>query len=259
VNTNAAAQPRRLLLALHDVEPAPDLLWAANALLQGPHAELAGLFVEDAQLLRLAALPFTREIGLASGTARAFDVPDLERALRGQAEKLRHWLAQMAAQLQVPWSFRVARGSLLEEALAGAAQADLVLIGQRTRMVERSLARREAPPAEAAVAALFDATEAAFRALDAALLLAQGRVESIRLLLPATSAAERERLRRLAAERLRVAPSLARVEAQPRAGEPGPAAQRRRALVLAAGSIEATRRELERLMETAQCPLILVR
>lgn len=252
MSATAAPALRRVLLAVHGIEPTSALLSTAGALLQGAQAELAGLFVEDAQLLRLAALPFTREIGLASGTVRSLEVLDLERALRTQAEQVRQLLAQTAAALHVPWSFRITRGSLLDEALVGAAHADLVLIGQRTRAVQRSLGRRDAAPSEPMVSALFDATDAAFRALDAALQLAQGHAESITLLLPAGSTADTERLRQLAAQRLQVAVHVPGVETL----SARLAYRRRRALVLATGFARA---DLAMLVETADCPLVLVR
>jgi len=260
VNSTAAPTAQRVLLALHGIEPASTLLSTAGALLHGAQAELAGLFVEDLQLLRLAALPFTREIGLASGMVRPLDVPDLERALRTQAEKVRQLLAQTAAALQVPWSFRVTRGRLLDEALIAAADADLVLIGQRRRAVQRSLGLREAQPAEPTVCAMFDATDAAFRALDVALQLARGHAESITLLLPAGSDADIKRLRQLAAKRLQVASHVPSVETLPVGALSGRLEyRRRRALVLATGSARAGRADLAMLVETADCPLVLVR
>jgi hypothetical protein len=60
-----ASQPARVLLALEGAEPAVEPLFAATQLARGLRAELAGLFVEDVALLRLAALPFTREVGLS--------------------------------------------------------------------------------------------------------------------------------------------------------------------------------------------------
>ena len=55
-------------------------------------AELVGLFIEDAELLRFAALPFAEEVGLA-GRPRAVDAAVMERALRAQAAALRDALA----------------------------------------------------------------------------------------------------------------------------------------------------------------------
>ncbi|HEU5283260.1 MAG TPA: hypothetical protein VFU53_05580, partial [Burkholderiales bacterium] len=149
----ADSAPKRVIVAFGGAEPAIALLNAAGDLLRGTQAELAGLFVEDVELLRLAALPFTREIGLASGTARPLDVPDVERAFKRQAEQMRRLLMQTAAALELPWSFQVARGSLLDEVLAAAALADLTIVGERQAPVERSTGAARSVRGEVRVAA----------------------------------------------------------------------------------------------------------
>jgi nucleotide-binding universal stress UspA family protein len=254
--TAAAADgaPRRVIVALGGAEPASALLRAAGDLLRGTQAELAGLFVEDRELLRLAALPFTREIGLASGTVRPLDVPDVERAFKRQAEQVRRLLVQTAAALELPWSFQVARGSLLDEVLAAALLADLTIVGERQPAGERSTGSTRPTQGESQVLALFDATEGAFRALAAALQLAHGHGERVSLLIPRELGTSAERLRRLAAERLHVAPQLPEVETLPTMRR-----RRRRALVLPRGEPRARRDEIQALLQTAECPVVLVR
>ena len=250
----ADAAPRRVIVALGGAEPASSLLQAAGDLLRGTRAELAGLFVEDLELLRLAALPFTREIGLASGTVRPLDVPDVERAFKRQAEQVRRLLVQTAAALELPWSFQVARGSLLDEVLAAAALADLTIVGERQPAVERFTGVSRSAHGELQVWALFDATDQAFRALAAALQLAQGHGERVSLLIPRELGASAERLRRLAAERLHVAPRLPEIETLPSLRR-----RRRRALVLPRGEPRATRDEIQALLQAVECPVVLVR
>mgnify|MGYP006208676469 CR=1 FL=1 len=48
-------------------------------------AELLGLFIEDAELLRFAALPLAAEIGFPSAAHRKLDPASMERALRAPA------------------------------------------------------------------------------------------------------------------------------------------------------------------------------
>jgi hypothetical protein len=108
--------------------------------------------------------------------------------------------------------------------------------------------------AEAQVAALFDATEAAFRALATALQLAQGHGERVSLLIPRELAASAGRLQRLAAERLRIAPRLPEVEMLPTIRR-----RRRRALVVPRGEARAPRDEIQALLQAAECPIVLVR
>jgi hypothetical protein len=72
-------------------------------------AELLGLFIEDAELLRFAALPFAAEVGYPSAARRSVDLAAVERALQHQAALLRKALA--ASLGEHAWSFRVARTS----------------------------------------------------------------------------------------------------------------------------------------------------
>jgi hypothetical protein len=74
-------------------------------------AELLGLFIEDIELLRFAALPFAVEVGHASALPRALDLAAVERALRAQADSLRQVLSAALDPSAHAWSFRVARSS----------------------------------------------------------------------------------------------------------------------------------------------------
>lgn len=74
-------------------------------------AELVGLFIEDAELLRFAALPLAAEIGFPSAARRSVDLASVERSLRAQAAALRGALAAALDPSAHAWSFRVARAS----------------------------------------------------------------------------------------------------------------------------------------------------
>lgn len=92
---------------------APGSLSAPQAiarLAQDMQAELLGLFIEDEELLRFAALPFAAEVGLASAARRSLEPAAVERALRAQAERLRRALAA-ALDPAHAFSFRVERAS----------------------------------------------------------------------------------------------------------------------------------------------------
>jgi len=130
---------RRIVVS---VEPAPRgraALETAAEIAERLGAELVGLFVEDVELLRLAGLPFAREIGFASATARALDVAAMERSLRSLANEARRALAEIAGRAPLRWSFRVTRGSTLAELLAAAAEADVVVT--RAAGTERMILR----------------------------------------------------------------------------------------------------------------------
>ena len=111
---------------------------AAARLAEQMEAELLGLFVEDVNLLRLAGLPFAREVGLTLAHARPLASADMERALRAQALRAQQALEQAATRLSVRCSFRVVRGQVTEELLAAAEEADLVAIGLSRQTLSRA-------------------------------------------------------------------------------------------------------------------------
>lgn len=104
------------------------LLEAAAGLADRMEAELVGLFVENVDLLHLAGLPFTREVGFPSATSRELDVERMERALRAVARDAHRMLASVAERAPRRWSFRVTRGVLVTELLSAVAEGDLVLV-----------------------------------------------------------------------------------------------------------------------------------
>src|SRR5215470_14508659 len=122
----------RILVALDASTHSMAALAAAVQLAAAMEAELEGLFVEDINLLRLAGLPFAREVR-HTASLEALDSPRMERALRAQAAQAREALAAAAGRAQVHWSFRVVRGQVAQEVLAAAAQVDLVTLGKQGR------------------------------------------------------------------------------------------------------------------------------
>jgi hypothetical protein len=109
---------------------------------------------------------------------------------------------------------------------------------------------------------LFDASDAAFRALTAALHLAHGRPELLSLLLPSDDVKSRKEFEQLAANWLGVSVETTRVQlvSSPAAiAGHTRGAQRCRALVLPGGGLQDARRRLGVLLDTSNCPLVVVR
>jgi nucleotide-binding universal stress UspA family protein len=101
----------------------------AVALASRMEAELLGLFVEDVNLLRLAALPFAREVSFFPATTRRLDSAGMERALRAQASWAEAALLEAADRQRVRCSFRVVRGEVTTQLLAAVRDIDLVALG----------------------------------------------------------------------------------------------------------------------------------
>jgi nucleotide-binding universal stress UspA family protein len=138
---------RRILVALDASLHSLAALEAASELADALKAELVGIFVEDVNLLRLAALPFAREVRYLSDVDRPLDSPSMERALRIQAEQARQTLAGVARRHQIRWSFRVVRGQVATELLTAAQETDLLALGRAswalTRRVRLGATARE--------------------------------------------------------------------------------------------------------------------
>jgi len=94
---------------------------------------LHGVFVEDEELLQLAALPFTRQVTLGAGV-QPLTVEDTELHLRTAAEQARRELLAAAQRHSIPCSFEVVRGAS-ESVLAGASERDLVVAGALSRPI----------------------------------------------------------------------------------------------------------------------------
>jgi len=128
-----ALEFRRILVAMDSSKESMAALEAAAMLAVRLQAELMGLFIEDADLLNLAALPFSREAPLLSRAGRLLDPERLEQELKSKAAIARQALARRAESLHLQWSFRTARGRVETELLAAAAQADLIAVGKSMR------------------------------------------------------------------------------------------------------------------------------
>lgn len=123
---------RRILVALDASAHSLAAAEAAADLAAAMQAEVDGLFVEDINLIRLASLPFAREVRSTACVA-SLDLEQMERALKAQAAEARRAMESAARRARVQWSFRVARGRVAHEVLAAAAGADLVTLGKLGR------------------------------------------------------------------------------------------------------------------------------
>ncbi len=119
---------RRILVALDTAEPSAAALEEAARLAAGLHAELVGLFIEDAELLQAAALPMTRMVPYQTRTLADFDPASLQRAYRIWSAEVRRSLEAVAAQWRIKWSFQIARGIYTEQLMATIRAGDLLAL-----------------------------------------------------------------------------------------------------------------------------------
>ncbi len=97
-------------------------------------ADLCGLFIEDAELLELANLPFTREITLHTTQSRALSGSSIERNFIAMASQMRHTLENLAKLSDVVCSFRTIRGTRLESVIRESEDFQLILIFPKKRL-----------------------------------------------------------------------------------------------------------------------------
>lgn len=123
---------RRILVALDASRSSRAAAEAAAELAGALGAEVRGIFVEDTDILRLPRLSaLVREIDLLSAEIRELEEEELERQLRRRRRLARRALRTAAERVEVRWSFRTARGRVVAEVRAAAADADLLTLGTR--------------------------------------------------------------------------------------------------------------------------------
>jgi len=132
-------QFRRVVVAVDGTPTSLAALEATCELASAWGAEVVGLFVEDTNLLRMASLPFAREVGSHSGAHRAVNPAQFERQFRSQAERARNTLWYIAERLRLSASFHVARGSVKGELLKALGDADMLSMGKGGRSVTARL------------------------------------------------------------------------------------------------------------------------
>lgn len=138
----------RVLVTLDGTRPNEGALRALWSLLESDGLEMTGLYVEDEELLRAAALPCFREVSFA-GTASPLDAAGIARDLALEAAAARRSFEDLAGQLtrehrHLVHRFRLARGRIGDELDRAAADSDLVLV---TRALRGTGMRTRAPRA----------------------------------------------------------------------------------------------------------------
>jgi len=128
-----SATVERVVIVLDAVSEHRAALDTAARLAARWKARLHGIFVEDAELLRLATLPFARQVTLHAGV-ETLTVPQVERQLRAFAERTRREVTAAGQTHHVEVSFEVARSASSGEAIAAAA-ADFFVTCSLTRPI----------------------------------------------------------------------------------------------------------------------------
>lgn len=99
----------RVVLHLTQTSPSQMALEAAVRVAQAFQSEIESVFVEDAELLDIAGLPFAREISFSGRHSRALSPEIVERQMRAAAQGLSRRIGDLARAAEVPLRETVVR------------------------------------------------------------------------------------------------------------------------------------------------------
>ena len=275
----AALRFRRVLVALDSSAASDATLEVAAGLAAATASELAGLFVEDQDLLRLAELPFAREIQLTKALTRALEPALVLQDLRAQAAVAREAMARQAALHRVSWSFQVTQGRSEDAIFLAAAAGDIIAVARgfgplarfgRVSRELRALAARAPGPLLLAgdggggrpgtVLLPYDASPAAEGMLAIASDLAQVRREPLEIMLLGETAPPMEDIAnhiRAASGKSRIAELRVWVPRDRRAALHRLCEVDRGLLVLPADEPYFENGQVEQIIERAKVPIVL--
>lgn len=205
---HSSSSIRRILVALDASPQSLAALEAATELAARMEAELAGLFVEDVELLRIAESGAAREIAYPSATEAPLNRSLMERKWKAQSEQIQNALAAAAHRAKIRWSFRTVRGHVTAAVRAAASPDDIVAVGRigwslggplRIGSTARDLAAssiplllisRHAARGSQRLLVYYDGSSASTNALLIATKLAKAGAKGITVLVPTTASDE---------------------------------------------------------------------
>ncbi len=256
---------RRVLIALDSAARCEAVLDAGVRLAAHLRADVEAMFVEDADLLRLAGLPFVREVG-RHGAPRGLDPEGVQRALAGYAAEVERVLGDSARRARLQWRFQVAHGRLLHELLAASTEGDLLMLARLgARPIE---ALRGAAVVSRALAApvlvVWRDDEAGWRALNVAAEIAELEARPLLVLIAASGPrAAAQTWQRVQAALAEVGVDLRGLISYRQLPDLTPATVADAARVEGADrliqTLATSAEELEALTTRLTCPLVLVR
>jgi len=224
-------------------------------------AELHALFVEDPDLVALAALPVAREVARVGARARQPDRAEVLASLRRQVQRAESGLARAGASRTVTVSFRTERGKILRCALAEGESVGIVLLPGACEPVRRRMTAIPTRPRP--VFAWFEATDQGRSTLNVAARIARHAGSGLFIGFRADESGADDLLRRLVRESadLRAGEVWLRPFAFPRAAVLADAAAGVRAgqIVLGVGGPLASEASLAELFRRYAATLVLVR
>ncbi|MGD8785732.1 MAG: universal stress protein [Thioalkalispiraceae bacterium] len=205
---------KHILVALDSSDVNQGILQTATLMANRLNAQLNAMFVEDINLLRLAELPFVREMVYGTAKGRQINPVEMERALRAQTTRLRELVETIAEQQNIKIKFDVLRGDIAPELCSASKQVDLLIVGKSAETFRRSqkigsvtktiltsascsiLILQNNAAIERPVAVLFTGSETSRKALQFGFQLAQHDHNNLVVIFPAVAKGEYSRLQK---------------------------------------------------------------
>jgi nucleotide-binding universal stress UspA family protein len=270
---------RRILVGVDASAQSMAALEVGAEIAAGLKSELHGVFIEDIELHKLAALPVAREVRYPCGTGSILTPEAMRRELRAQATLAQRALSRLCQEMSLPGSFRTVRGDVQQTIVRVANEMDLLVLGRFSRpLVQRprlgSTARAAAVNAKTSVLLVhpthvihppivlaYDGTQPSRKALRIALHLAR-RIKS-HLTVLALTHDEQTTVDQLRQQTSRVVHGQVPIRFRPMA-HAGPATIVHEIEAEAAGMLLMSETILpllhvDDLLESAGCTLMLVR
>lgn len=174
--TGSDGERRRIVVAIDPAGVRAAPIRTAAALARKLDMELVALVVEEQSWLRLASLPFARELQRASGQWRTFDAPEVERLFRQHASRAQAMLRRLCDAPGARFSVVVTRGSYPQQALENRGSTDWLIL-------DRGHAADSGHGSYRRVVTAFDGSPATQRSLATAVAIAHDIERPLRIVL----------------------------------------------------------------------------
>lgn len=137
MSMSARSRHHRVILHLHYGAAMPVIIQVAAELAQLLGLDLHGVYLQEAALPELAALPFVREFRLATGGWHRLDRDQLVREQGSAASEARRQLDEAATALGLVRLFEVISGDPLAFIAAASQTGDIIVVAQPALPAER--------------------------------------------------------------------------------------------------------------------------
>ncbi len=127
-----------ILVALDSSRHSQAALESAAYIAKLLEARLSGLFVHDAQWLRISRLPTAFEINEITGEITPIAKDSIEKQIQKLEERIRGHFEQITQELQLTHTWKSVQGTVKEKVLEAAKEADLITVGRIGRSFYKS-------------------------------------------------------------------------------------------------------------------------